>query len=84
MGNYTTLTDIVFVRRDAKRGPRSTMALDRRWFFQVTAELQKDANRQLCQHFNTQLVRCLCCIQHTDVYVRVFFAFRPNALSFFW
>ena len=24
-----------------KKGPRSTMALDRRWFFQVTAELQR-------------------------------------------
>ena len=35
------LTDIVLVRQEAKKGPRSTMALDRRWFFQVTAELQK-------------------------------------------
>ena len=35
------LTDFVFVRQDAKKGPRFTMALDRRWFFQVTAELQK-------------------------------------------
>ena len=29
------LTDIVFVRQDAKKGPRSTMALDRRWFVRV-------------------------------------------------
>ena len=35
------LTDFVFVRQDAKKGPRFTMALDRRWFFQGTAELQK-------------------------------------------
>ena len=35
------LTDIVFVRQDEKKGPRSTMALDRGWFFQVTAEVQR-------------------------------------------
>ena len=35
------LTDIVFVRQDARKGPRSTMALYRRCFFQVTAELQR-------------------------------------------
>ena len=35
------LTDIGCVRQDAKKGPRSTMASDRRWFFQVTAELQR-------------------------------------------
>ena len=40
-GNYTNLTDVVFVRQDAKTVPRSTVALDRRWFFQVTAELQR-------------------------------------------
>ena len=34
-------TDIVFVRQDAKKGPRSTMVLDRWWLFQVTAELQR-------------------------------------------
>ena len=32
-GNKTILSDIVFVRQDAKKGARSTMALDRRCFF---------------------------------------------------
>ena len=29
VGNYAMFTDIVFVRQDAKKGPHSTMALDR-------------------------------------------------------
>ena len=29
------------VRQDTRKGPRSTMASDRRWFCQVTAELQR-------------------------------------------
>ena len=39
-GQLHNFTDIVFVRQDAKKGPRSTMVMDRRWFFHVTAELQ--------------------------------------------
>ena len=39
MGNYAFLTSSdVVVRQDAKKGPRSTMALDCRLFFQVTAD----------------------------------------------
>ena len=42
IGNIRNLTDIIFVRQDAKKkGPRSKIALDRRWFFQVAEELQR-------------------------------------------
>ena len=41
MRKSAILTDIVFVRQDAEKELRSTMALDCRWFFQVTGELQR-------------------------------------------
>ena len=75
---FGRLTDIVFVRQDAKKEPRSTMALDRRWFFHVTAELR----RQFSQHLITQIVRF--CSFNTVVF-SCFFSFRPNVpLVFFF
>ena len=41
LGNDAILMDIVFCGTGRKKGHLSTMALDRRWFFQVTAELQR-------------------------------------------
>ena len=48
IGNYTVLTDIMFVRQDAKKkGPRSTMA----------AELQRMPIDNSASILNSQIVR---------------------------
>ena len=65
------MTHIVFLRQDAKKGPRPTTALDRRWFFQVTAELQRMPIDNSASILNTQIVRFLF-IQHCCIFVFFF------------
>ena len=57
------------------------MALDRRWFFQVTAELQ----RMLIDNSASIRIRRWCVfVYSTLLYFRVLFAFRPSGALFFF
>ena len=81
MGRYAIVTDIVFVRQDVKNRPRSTMALDRRWFFQVTADLNRLqlTNQQAFEHAGSAF------LFFNTVVFRVFFLhFCRMPLSFFF
>ena len=70
--------DIVFVRQEQKKEPRSTMALDRQWFFQVTLELQGMPIDNSASILSTQLARLF--LRHSGIFV--FFAVRTTSPLF--
>ena len=78
IGNYENFDGYRFcATRRKKKGPRSAMALDRRCFFQVTAEIQKcQLTLQPASEYadGADLPAQQCCI-----FVFFFFSFRPNA-----
>ena len=72
------LTDIVFVRQDAKKGPRSTMALDRQWFFSSDPPSFKGC-QSTTQSAYKYADSAFLFVQHCCISSAFFRAFRPNA-----
>ena len=69
--NLRNLTDIALVRQDAKKGPRSTMALDRRCFFFKSHQSFEGCH--LTIHPEFEYADCAFLFYSTPLYFRFFF-----------